>query len=249
MTNFLKPGERIDDLQFKGLKIIQNPQGFCFGIDAVLLSSFIRLKKGSKVTDLGCGTGIISILLSGKTEAASITGMEIQPDVAEMADRSVQMNGIRDRVRIVNADLKQAPELLGLSSMDAVVTNPPYRTKGCGMVNPDDAKAISRHEILCTLEDIIKVSRDLLKPGGKLFMVHRPDRLVDIIYGLRNYKLEPKKIRFVHPRISTPPNLVLIEALRGGNPHLKIDKPLVIYDGESYTEEIKKIYNIEDNLV
>ncbi len=249
MTDFLKSGERIDDLQFKGLKIIQNPQGFCFGIDAVLLSSFVQVKKGSKVADLGCGTGIISILLSGKTEAASITGMEIQPDVAEMADRSVQMNGIQDRVRIVNADLKQAPELFGLSSMDAVVTNPPYRTKGCGMVNPDNAKAISRHEILCSLEDIVRVSRDLLKPGGKLFMVHRPDRLTDIIYGLRNYKLEPKKIRFVHSQISTPPNLVLIEALRGGNPHLKIDKPLIIYDGEAYMEEIKKIYNIEDYLV
>lgn len=249
MTDYLKPGERIDDLQYKGLKIIQNPKGFCFGIDAVLLSSFAQIKKGSKVADLGCGTGIISILLSGKTEASRITGIEIQSEVAGMAQRSVAMNGIQEKVTIINADLKEAPKLLGLSSMDAVVTNPPYRTKGCGMTNPYDAKAVSRHEILCSLEDIIRVTRDILKPGGKLFMVHRPDRLADIMYYLRQYKLEPKRLRFVHPRKELPPSLVLLEALRGGNPHLKVEKPLIIYDEGKYTQEIMEIYNIDCNLV
>lgn len=242
MTCFVKAGERIDDLQFKGLKIIQNPEGFCFGIDAVLLSHFARIKKGWKVADLGCGTGIISILLSGRTEASSITGIEIQTDVAEMADRSIQMNGIQDRVRILNADLKDAPSILGLSAMDAVVTNPPYRTKGCGIINPDNVKAVSRHEILCTLDDIIKVSQKILKPGGTLFMVHRPDRLADIICTLRNNVLEPKRLRFVHPHKDKPPSLVMIEALRGGNPHIRVEKPLIIYEEEGYTEEIKEIY-------
>jgi len=244
MNNFLKLGERIDDLQIKGLKIIQNPEGFCFGMDAVLLSSFAKIKKGSKVADLGCGNGIISILLSGKTQAGSITGVEIQEKVAEMAQRSVEMNHICDRVKIINTDLKQVSELLGLSSMDVVVTNPPYRTKDCGMENPDDAKAISRHEILCTLEDVIEASKKLLKPGGKLFMVHRPDRLVDLICLLRNYSLEPKRLRFVHPRQEAAPNMILIEALRGGGKYIKVDKPLYIYEeGNKYSREVLEIYN------
>ena len=244
MNDLIKSGERIDDLQYKGLKLIQNPKGFCFGIDAILLSSFVHVKKGAKVADLGCGTGIISIMLSGKTEASSISGIEIQPEVAEMADRSVKLNHLQEKVRIINADLKEVPALLGLSSMDAVVTNPPYRTEGCGIVNSDDAKAISRHEILCKLEDIIRVTKSILKPAGKIFMVHRPDRLVDIICQLRNYNLEPKRLRFVHPRVGEKPNLILIEALRGGNAHLRVEAPLYIYEGNKYTEEVKNMYNI-----
>ena len=243
MTNTLNSGERIDDLQYKGLKIIQNPKGFCFGMDAVLISSFAKIKKGTVVADLGCGTGIISILLSKKTQASSIIGVEIQSDAADMAERSIRMNSIQDRVRIINADIKEVPLLLGRSSMDAVVTNPPYRTCGCGIINPDDVKAVARHEIMCTLEDIIRTTKDILKPGGKLFMVHRPDRLADIMWSLRNYKLEPKKLRFVHPRIGTAPNLILIEALRGGNAYLKVEKPLYIYEGNEYSQEIKEIYN------
>jgi tRNA1Val (adenine37-N6)-methyltransferase len=237
--------ERIDDLQFKGLKIIQNPKGFCFGMDAVLISNFVQIKKGAKIADLGCGNGIISILLSGKTEASSITGIEIQADVANMAQRSVILNQIDDRVRIINSDLKDVPALLGLSSMDAIVTNPPYRTSGCGIVNPDDTKAIARHEILCTLEDVIKTSKALLKPGGKFFMVHRPDRLVDIICLLRQYKMEPKRIRFVHPREDTPPNMVLVEALRDSKAYVKVEKPIYIYDGDRYSEEVMDFYNLQ----
>ncbi len=242
MIGLLKPGERIDDLQYKGLRIIQNPKGFCFGIDAVLLTGFARIRKGWKAADLGCGTGIISILLAGKTEASHITGIEIQPEAADMADRSVRLNGVQNRVRIINADLKEAPSVLGVFSMDAVVTNPPYRTKGCGIVNPDDAKAVARHEILCSLGDIVEASRALLKPGGSLFMVHRPDRLVDIISGLRSCGIEPKRMRFVHPHKDKPPMLVLIEALKGGKPYMKVEKPLIIYEESKYTEEVMQIY-------
>jgi len=245
MKNYLKQGERIDDLQIKGLKIIQDPEGFCFGMDAVLLSAFAKIKKKSKVTDLGCGNGIISIILAGKTEAESITGIEIQEKAAEMAQRSVDMNHICDRVKIINMDLKQSPEKLGLSSMDVVVTNPPYRTKDCGMENPDDAKAVARHEILCTLKDVIEASKKLLKPGGKLFMVHRPDRLVDLIYLLRQNDMEPKRLRFVHPKPETAPNMILVEALRGGGKHIKVDKPLYIYEeGNKYSREVLDIYGL-----
>ncbi|MGE5472789.1 MAG: tRNA1(Val) (adenine(37)-N6)-methyltransferase [Ignavibacteriales bacterium] len=245
MENLLYPGERIDDLQIKGLKIIQNPEGFCFGMDAVLLSGFAKIKKGARVVDLGCGTGVISILLAGKTEAESIVGIEIQEKVANMAQRSVIMNQIDKRVKIINTDLKQGPEILGLSSMDAVVSNPPYRTKNCGMENPDDAKAISRHEILCTLEDVIIASKKLLKPGGKLFIVHRPDRLVDLICLLRKNDIEPKRLRFVHSRPEIAPNMVLVEALRGGGKHLKVEKPLYIYEeGTRYSQEVLEIYGL-----
>jgi len=245
MNQYLKTNERIDDLQIKGLKIIQNPEGFCFGMDAVLLSAFAKIEKGSTISDLGCGTGIISILLAGKTEAESIIGIEIQEKIAEMAQRSVEMNQIGDRVKIINADLKNAPEILGLSSMDAVVTNPPYRTKDCGMENPDDTKAISRHEILCTLEDVMIASKKLLKPGGKMFMVHRPDRLVDIICLLRQNSMEPKRLRFVHSKTETAPKMILIEALRGGGKHLKVEKPLYIYEeGTRYSQEILDIYQL-----
>jgi tRNA1(Val) A37 N6-methylase TrmN6 len=241
MNKFLKPDERVDDLQCKGLRIIQNPEWFCFGIDAVILSNFVNVKKNASVVDLGCGNGIISILLAGKTQASSIVGIEIQPEVAELAARSILLNRLEDRVKIIQGDIKDAPTFLGLSSVDVVVTNPPYRTNGCGLVNPDSTKAIARHEILCSLEEVITSSKSILSPGGKLFMVHRPDRLVDIICNLRKHDLEPKRLRFVHPYIDKAPNLVLIEASRGGNAHMKVEKPLVIYKSQNeYTEEIKQ---------
>lgn len=249
MNFFQNSDERIDDLQIKGLKIIQNPKWFCFGMDAVLLSAFACIKKGSEIADLGCGNGIISILLAGKTEASGITGIEIQEKVAEMAQRSIEMNQLGDRVKIITADLKNAPEILGLSSMDVVVTNPPYRTKDCGIANPDDTKAVSRHEILCTLEDVIQTSKKLLKPGGRLFMVHRPDRLVDLICLLRQYDMEPKRLRLVHPRIGAEPNMVLVEALRGGGKYIKVEKPLYIYEeGERYSKEVLSIYKDANNI-
>jgi len=239
----LMEDEKIDDLQYKGLKIIQKDKAFRFGLDAVLLANFADVKKGGSVIDLGTGTGIISILLAGKTEAKSIVGLEIQKDIAEMADRSVKMNGLEDRVKIVCGDIKESVALFGASSFDVVVTNPPYMNKGGGIINLSDTKAISRHEILCTLEDVVKAAAKLLVPGGQFAMVHRPDRLADIIWLMRNYSIEPKYIRFVHPSPYKKPNLILIKGSRQGRPQLKMMEPLYVYDENGrYSKEINEIY-------
>ncbi|AGC68236.1 methyltransferase type 11 [Thermoclostridium stercorarium subsp. stercorarium DSM 8532] len=223
---FLREGERLDDLQLNGLKIIQKIDGFCFGIDAVLLSDYVRVEKGSKIVDLGTGTGILPLLLSQKTEASHITGIEIQPDIADMAKRSVEYNNLGDKVKIIEGDFLKAVEWFGVGYFDAVVTNPPYRKVGTGLINPSDNKAVSRHEIHCTLESIISVSSKLLKYHGRFFMVHRPERLVEIFYWMREYKIEPKSIRMVYPKPGKPANLVLIYGLKGGNPQLTVDEPL-----------------------
>jgi tRNA1Val (adenine37-N6)-methyltransferase len=239
----LKANERIDDLQYKGLKLIQKKDGFCFGIDAVLLANFADVKKGDSVIDLGTGTGVIPILMAGKTQAKTIIGLEIQREVAEMADRSVKLNRLEERVKIVCGDIKDAVEIFGYSNFNVVVVNPPYMNKGGGLVNPSDVKAISRHEILCTLEDIIRAGSRLVMPGGQMAMVHRPNRLVDIIFLMRSYKIEPKYLRFVHPSPHKEANLLLIKGTRNGNPQLKILEPLYVYDENgNYSEEINRIY-------
>lgn len=239
----IKDNERIDDLQFKGLQIIQDTDGFCFGVDAVLLANFADVKKGDNVIDLGTGTGIIPILLAGKTQAAQITGLEIQQPMAEMAERSVQLNDLEERVNIVNGDIKNSVKLFGASKFQVVVSNPPYMNSGGGLINPSDTKAISRHELLCTLEDVIMSSGKLLAPGGQLAMVHRPERLVDIVYLMRKYDIEPKYIRFVHPSPYKKANLLLIKGARGGRPQLKMMEPLYVYDEHgNYSEEINRIY-------
>jgi len=235
--------EKIDDLQYKGLKLIQKDKAFRFGLDAVLLANFVDVKKGSSVIDLGTGTGIISILLAEKTEAASIVGLEIQEEIAEMAQRSVKMNCLEDRVKIVCGDIKDSVDLFGASSFDAVVSNPPYMNQGGGIINISDTKAIARHEILCTLEDVIRSASKLLVPGGKFAMVHRPDRLADIIWLMRNFTIEPKYIRFVHPSPYRKANLLLIKGTRQGRPQLKMMEPLYVYDEEGkYSKEINEIY-------
>lgn len=242
----LKENERIDDLQFKGLKIIQNKNGFCFGIDAVLLSDFAKgMKANATVVDLCTGTGIIPILLSGKTTASKIYGIEIQEDVAEMAHRSIEMNGLQEKIEIINRDLNNIKDIISAGSIDAVTVNPPYKKKGSGIINEKDTKTISRHEISCTLEDIIKESARILKSGGNLYMIHKAERLVDVLCSMRKEKIEPKRIRFIHPSIGQAPNLVLIEGIRSGGSFLKIENPLYVYDTEgNYTEEIKKIYGL-----
>ncbi|MCX7923782.1 MAG: tRNA1(Val) (adenine(37)-N6)-methyltransferase [Clostridia bacterium] len=235
--------ERIDDLQYKGLKLIQKKDGFRFGVDAVLLANFADVKKGDAVIDLGTGTGIIAVLLAGKTQAKAITGLEIQPEVAEMASRSVKLNELEDRVSIVCGDIKDSLNSFGPSSFNVVVSNPPYMERERGLVNPSDTKAISRHEILCTLEDVVKNASKLLVPGGQLAMVHRPDRLVDIVWHMRKYGIEPKYLRFVHPSPYRKPNLLLIKGTRGGKPQLKMMDPLYVYDENgNYSDEINKIY-------
>lgn len=241
----LKENERIDDLEFKGLKIIQNSTGFCFGIDSVLLSDYAKnIKKGSKIIDIGTGTGIIGILLTGKTENTYITGIEIQEEVAEMAQRSILLNNLENRFCIKNINIKNIFDEINPNTIDAIVTNPPYMKINTGAISIEKKKLISRHEVECTLEDIIKISYKLLKSKGEFYMVHRAERIVDILYYLRKYKLEPKNIRFIHSKINQEPNLVLIKCVKNGGYGLKIDKPLIVYnDDGKYTDEILKIYN------
>ena len=241
----LYDNERIDDLEFKGLKIIQNVNGFCFGIDSVLLSDFAKnIKDDSIVLDLGTGTGIIPILLCGKTNLKEIIGVEIQEDVANMANRSSKLNNLEDRFKVLNANILNLDKYYEKNTFDVIITNPPYKKKNSGVINDDERKVISRHEITASLEDFIKVTKDLLKDKGEFYMVHRPDRLVDILYLLRKYKIEPKEIRFVFSNKEKPPKLALIKAVKNANEFLKVDNNLYIYDDDgNYTNEILKIYN------
>ena len=239
----IKPDERIDDLNRCGYKIIQNTKKFCFGMDAVLLSSFAKANEGNKVVDLGTGTGIIPILMEAKTKASSFIGLEIQEESVDMATRSVVMNNQQDKITIKQGDIKTASKDLGAAMFDVVTTNPPYMNNAHALVNPDEAKAIARHEIKCALEDVVREGSKLLKVGGKMYMVHRPLRLMDIITMMKKYKLEPKRIRFVHPYIDKEANMVLIEACKGGKSMVKIEKPLIVYkDVNVYTDEIHNIY-------
>ena len=241
--NLLKENERIDDLQRNGYRIIQDPERFCFGMDAVLLSGFAAVKDGARVLDLGTGTGIIPILLSAKTGAAHLTGLEIQADSADMAGRSVALNGLEEKIDIVKGDIKEAGRIFDAASFDVITCNPPYMIGRHGLKNPDDAKAIARHEILCTLEDVAEQTAKLLKPGGKFFLVHRPFRLAEIIVTLKKYKLEPKRMQLVYPFVDKEPNMVLLEAARGGRPRMTVEKPLIVYrEPGVYMAEIYDIY-------
>ena len=242
MSNLL-PGERIDELQRNGYRIIQNPKRFCFGMDAVLLSGFARAKKQERCLDLGCGNGIIPILMEAKTEGKHFTGLEIQPESADMAKRSVALNGLQDRIDIVEGDIKDASKIFGASSFHVVTTNPPYMTAQHGLTNLYEAKTIARHEVLCNLEDIIRESARLLMPGGRFYMVHRPFRLAEIISLMVQYRMEPKRMRLVYPYVDREPNMVLIEGLLGGNSRITVEKPLIVYEKPGvYTQEIREIY-------
>lgn len=241
----LKENERIDDLEFKNLKIIQNEKEFCFGMDAVLLSDFAKdIKQNSKIIDLGTGTGILPILLSGKTQNTEIVGIEIQEKMAEMANRSIKLNNLENRIKIINEDIKNLNNIFEKESFDAVVTNPPYKENNTGLKNEYEGKIIARHEVKCNLEDIIFACKNLLKDKGTLYMVHRPERIIDICELLRKYKIEPKIIKFIYPKVGKESNLILIKAVKNARKFLKIEKPLIIYkDNGEYTDEILKIYN------
>ena len=275
----LNENERIDDLEIKNMKIIQNKDGFCFGIDSVLLSDFAKeIKNNARVVDLGTGTGILGILLCAKTNLREMIGIEIQKEVAEMAQRSILLNGLENKFKILNINIKEILKnknklnkkmiknkfnnkinykiknknkinklnhkiILEKNSFDYVITNPPYKKINTGKINENEKKLISRHELTASLSDFIEIANFLLKDKGSLFMVHRPDRLVDILEEMRKQKIEPKEIRLVYPKINTKPNLILIKGVKNAKPFLKVDKPLYVYDEKgNYTEEILKIY-------
>ena len=235
--------EGIDDLQLKGLKLIQKQQGFRFGVDAVLLSDFANIKNKHRVVDLCTGTGIIPFLAYGKYNPKEVIGLEIQDDMVEMANRSSELNDITDIVKFVHGDLKDKKLIDSLGKFDVVTVNPPYKLNNAGIVNPNDKLAIARHEVMCTLEDVIIASRRLLKDNGRMFIVHRPERLADIFGLMRKYKIEPKRVRMVQPNTKKAPNIVLVEGQRDGGAFLKWEATLYVYDDNgNYSEEIDRIY-------
>lgn len=243
MTIKLKEQERLDDLQRNGYKIIQNRDAFCFGMDAVLLSGFTIVKEGETVLDLGTGTGIIPILLEAKTKGKHFTGLEIQADMADMARRSVALNRLEERICIEQGDIKEASRIFGAASFDVVTSNPPYMNDSHGLKNPYLPKAVARHEVLCTLDDVVREAARLLRPGGRFYMVHRPHRLIEIITALTSYRLEPKRMKMVHPYVDREANMVMIEAVRGGRSMIKVEAPVIVYKEEgSYTDEIREVY-------
>ncbi len=239
----LKPGERIDDLQRNGYHIIQNPEKFCFGMDAVLLTGFAHGTSKDVLLDIGTGTGIIPLLMSAKYHCAHLTGLEIQEESADMARRSVAMNGLQDTIDIVTGDVKEADRFFKSASFDCITCNPPYMIGQHGLTNPEAPKAIARHEIMCTFEDVVRAASKLLKTGGRFYLVHRPFRLAEIMTTLSQYKLEPKRMRLVYPYVDKEPNMVLIEAVRGGKPRMSVEKPLIIFESPGvYTSEIQHEY-------
>ena len=240
----INQNERIDDLELNGLRIIQNKKWFCFGIDSVLLSDFAKdIHKNSSILDLGAGNGILELLLSAKIEGSKITGVEVQKEVSELACRNILFNKLEDRVKIINANVK---ELYSEIKYDAVVTNPPYKENGTGIHNEEGKKIIARHEVLASLEDFIATASQNLKDKGSMYMVNRPERLTDAVCLCRRYKLEPKNIRFVFSKTNSLPVLILIKATKNANKFLRVEKPLYIYkENGDYSEEILRIYNKE----
>ena len=244
MTVELLEGERLDDLQ-NGYRLIQDPRDFCYGIDAVLLAWFARVKPGEQVLDLGTGSGVVPLLLKGRTQGGHFTGLEIQEKSAAMARRSVAWNHLEREVSIVTGDIKEAAGIFGPASFHVVTSNPPYMTGSHGLVNPH--QAIARHEVLCTLEDVVSQAAKVLVSNGRFYMVHRPFRLAEIMGVLMKYNLEPKRMQLVHPYVDREPNMVLIEALRGGRPRITVEKPLIVYQSPGvYTRDIEEIYAPRD---
>ncbi len=243
MDLYLKPGERIDDLYRKGYHILQHPEKYCFSVDAVLLADFARVKHGGKVLDMGTGGGIIPILMEARTGERNFTGLEIQPDLCDMAERSVRMNQLEDKISIVEGDMKEASDLFGGASFDVVTCNPPYTKKGEGKVSRSDGIAIARHEIYCTLEDVIREAAIVVKPGGSFYMIHRPRRLPEIMTLMQENHLEPRRMRLVYSYLDKGACMVLLEGVRGGGAELIVEKPLILYEEPGvYTEEVQEIY-------
>lgn len=239
----LREKERLDELQRNGYRIIQNPEKFCFGMDAVLLTGFAHAKTTDRLLDLGTGTGIIPLLMEAKYHCACLTGLEIQAESADMAARSVKLNGLEHKIEIIVGDIKEADRIFPSASFDCITCNPPYMIVQHGIANPDAPKAIARHEILCTFQDVVSQTAKLLKPGGRFFLVHRPFRLAEILVSLSRHGLEPKRMQMVHPYVDREPAMVLLEAVRGGRPRMQVEKPLIIYREQGvYSAEFREIY-------
>lgn len=252
----LQADEQLDDLQYKGFKIIQKKKGFKYGTDSVLLVKFMlfalekkmggfRTTSDRKMTmvDLGTGSGIMPILLADRGIFKKISGLEIQQEYAEMAERSVSYNNLSEKIEIIKGDIKDAGQIFGKTSIDCVISNPPYKKAGSGLLNVADSVTIARHEILCRLEDVISAAAEILKPKGCFFMIHRPERLADTIEQMRSHNLEPKVIRFVYPKVDRPPSMFLILAVKQGGCNLLVEKPFILMDAEgNETEELKAAY-------
>ena len=241
---FLRNDETLDDLQLKGIHVIQKKHAFRFGVDAVLLANFTKVRRNAKVVDLCTGTGIIPFILAGKTYASNLIGVEIQEEFVDMANRSARYNNLNHKIKFINGDLKDIELIKSIPKVEIVTVNPPYKLQNSGLISLDDKNAIARHEICCTLEDVIIASRIILKDSGRMYMVHRPDRLVDILCTMRKHRIEPKRIRMVHPSVNKAPNIVLIEGQRDGGTFLKWEPPLYVHTEDGgYTQEIADMYN------
>ena len=247
MENLVKENERIDDLQFRGLKVIQNPESFCFGTDAVLLADFATVKKNAMVCDLGTGTGIIPILLYGRHEFVHCDAVEIQEDMAQMAQRSMLLNGIESKISVFNRDMRQVKEFLPSCAYSTVVCNPPYKKDCCGEHNDKKTLSLARHEATCTVEDVCAAAAYLLKNGGRLAMINHSDRIVDIFECMRKHNIEPKRVRPVQSRPNRPAYVVLVEGVKEGKPYMNWEPTLCIYDENgNINSEINRIYHIKE---
>lgn len=246
--NLIQEDETLDDLDLNGIYVIQKKHGFRFGMDAVLLANFAKIKRNDKIIDFCSGTGIIPFIIAGKNELKSIKGIEIQEEMVDMALRSSEYNSLQDKIDFLCGDLKNEVMLSALEKVDVVTVNPPYKLLNTGIINISNKNAIARHEICCTLEDVINASKMVLKDKGRFYMVHRPERIADIMMLMRKYKLEPKSIRMIQPSVGKAPNLLLIEGQKNGGRFLKWENTLYVYDEKgNYTEEINKIYRKEND--
>ena len=240
--------EELHDLEYKGLKLIQKKKGFKFGVDSVLLSDFAKkIKKNATVMDIGSGTGIISILLAKKTKLKKIYAVEIQKDMAEMSERSIQLNNQEDKIEVINDNIKNIFRYVCKNSIDVVVSNPPYKKISSGILNPEENKLISRHEVECNFDEIANIAGRLLKDNGTFYLIHRPERLADVLISLKKNRLEPKNLRFIQSKNNEAPKMFLLKSVKYAGEFLKVEKPLIIYDSENkYTEELLKIYEKND---
>ena len=244
-SELLKEGERLDDLQREGFYLIQNPEYFCFGMDAVLLAGYANTGKEEKVLDLCCGNGIIPVLLCARNKTVSVTGLEIRPEGTDLARRSAMLNGLSDRTSFLTGDIREAARIIPPASFHVVTANPPYMKGGSGLKNPDSILAQARHEVTCSLNDVVAAAAHALRGSGRFYMVHRPHRLAEIFETLNRHHLEPKRMRLVFPYADKEPNMVLIEARKGGRSGMRVEKPLIVYESPGvYTKEVYEIYGM-----